>query len=156
MRTVMDKQQIEILGRNRLISELVAADLEVSIPLRDRGVDLIAYRELSASTERFVAIPIQMKASSKEAFSIDEKYQRTCNLLIAYVWGVRAPELTATYVLTHQEAMDIAREMKWKFTDGQFTTSSPGKKLRKLLDVHKINNPEQWWEKIQKVSASAH
>jgi hypothetical protein len=152
----MDKQQVEILGRNRLISELVAADLEVSIPLRDRGVDLIAYRELISSTERFVAIPIQMKASSKEAFSIDEKYQKTRNLLIAYVWGVRVPELTATYVLTHEEAMNIAREMNWRFTAGQFTTSSPSKKLRKLLDFHKINNPEQWWDKIQKVSASAH
>ena len=39
----MDTQMIEIMGRNRLIDELLRAGLEVALPLRDRGIDLIAY-----------------------------------------------------------------------------------------------------------------
>jgi len=38
----MDTQTIEILGRNRLVTELISAGIEVALPLRDHGVDLIA------------------------------------------------------------------------------------------------------------------
>jgi len=150
----MDKQQIEILGRNRLISELVAADLEVSIPIRDRGVDIIAYRELSGKFPKFVAAPIQMKAASNAAFSIDEKYQRISSLILAFVWGLRYPDSAYTYALTHKESLAIAKKMKWKFSNGRFSTSKPSEKLRELLESHKIKNPDQWWEKIQKVTNS--
>ena len=43
MDSVLDTQSIEILGRNRLINELIGAGIEVAQPLRDRGIDLIAY-----------------------------------------------------------------------------------------------------------------
>jgi predicted methyltransferase MtxX (methanogen marker protein 4) len=36
-------QQIEIMGRNRLVNELIAAGIAVAVPLRDRGIDVIAY-----------------------------------------------------------------------------------------------------------------
>ena len=43
MRGTVDSQLIEIIGRNRLINELLRGGLEVATPLRDRGIDLIAY-----------------------------------------------------------------------------------------------------------------
>lgn len=49
---------IEILGRNRLVDELLVAGLEVALPLRDRGIDLIAYVDLAAVASRFAAVPI--------------------------------------------------------------------------------------------------
>ena len=55
-----DTQKIEIIGRNRLINELLAADLEVAQPLRDRGIDLIAYLDIDDAIDRFVAFPIQL------------------------------------------------------------------------------------------------
>ncbi len=86
----MDAQQIELLGRTRLMSELLEADLEVAVPARDRGVDLIAYADLGSRVKNFVAVPIQMKAFSTSGFGINKKYEKVSNLLLAYVWGVRS------------------------------------------------------------------
>jgi|SoiMethySBSTD1v2_1073268.scaffolds.fasta_scaffold1648672_2 hypothetical protein len=61
----MDTQTGEILGRNRLIHELRLAGLEVAVPQRDRGVDLIAYVEREDSTSQFAAVAIQMKAAAR-------------------------------------------------------------------------------------------
>ena len=43
----MDSQAVELLGRNRLVSDLLQAGLEVALPVRDRGIDLIAYANLN-------------------------------------------------------------------------------------------------------------
>jgi predicted methyltransferase MtxX (methanogen marker protein 4) len=56
----MDSQTVEIIGRNRLVNELLAAGLEVATPLRDRGIDLIAYVDLDEAIGRFAAFPIQL------------------------------------------------------------------------------------------------
>ena len=39
---MLDSQVTEYLGRNLLIDQLLRAGVEVAIPVRDRGVDLIA------------------------------------------------------------------------------------------------------------------
>jgi hypothetical protein len=41
-----DSQRVEIMGRHRLNNELIAAGLEVAVPICDRGVDLIAYADV--------------------------------------------------------------------------------------------------------------
>lgn len=84
-----DTQLIELMGRNRQIHELLLAGLEVALPVRDRGVDLLAYLDLESSSFSFVAVPIQMKAASTRSFSVDQKYQKISNLIIAYVWGLQ-------------------------------------------------------------------
>ncbi len=45
-RKSIDPQVVELLGRNKLISDLLRAGLEVALPMRDRGIDLIAYVDL--------------------------------------------------------------------------------------------------------------
>ncbi|MGA3024700.1 MAG: hypothetical protein ABSF98_08030 [Bryobacteraceae bacterium] len=40
-----DSQVVKVLGRNLLIAELLGAGLEVALPIRDRGIDLIAYAD---------------------------------------------------------------------------------------------------------------
>jgi len=90
----MDTQLVEIIGRQRLISDLLTADLEIALPIRDRGVDLIAYADLRDQVAHFTACPIQMKAALEASFSIDRKYARFPNLLIAYVWHVSEPRNT--------------------------------------------------------------
>lgn len=81
----MDSQVLEILGRNQLIGELLRAGLEVSLPIRDRGIDLIAYADLNSDVQKFPARPIQMKAASNRSFGLDQKYAKFPDLLIAYV-----------------------------------------------------------------------
>ena len=40
-----DSQLTEIAGKHLLISRLVAAGFEVAQPLRDKGIDLVAYQD---------------------------------------------------------------------------------------------------------------
>jgi len=52
----MDPQLVELAGRNWLTSQLLQAGLEVARPERDRGIDLIAYRDMD-ERNRFLAYP---------------------------------------------------------------------------------------------------
>jgi hypothetical protein len=154
----VDTQTIEILGRNRLVEELLVAGLEVAVPQRDRGIDLIAYVDLASDTSKFVAVPIQMKAASTRAFSIDAKYAKISNLVIAYVWGLRAPEHAQSFALTYLEAVQVADRMHWTSTAswkrGAYSTSSPSKRLCELLDPYKMS-AQAWRRKISSVSQVA-
>jgi hypothetical protein len=129
----MDTQVIELLGRNRLISELLRARLEVAVPERDRGVDLIAYVDLESQVASFVARPIQMKASSRQGFSVYRKYSKVRDLILAFVWNLEDPERAATFALTYPEVVAIADRMAWTKTaswiqKGWYSTSRPGRK----------------------------
>src|SRR5207302_8738000 len=102
-----DSQQVELMGRNRLVNELIAAGVEVSIPIRDRGIDVIAYLDRDDDLGRFIAVPIQMKASSKPRFGVDQKYRRTKNILLAFVWKVGQVGKEQTYAMTYPEGERI-------------------------------------------------
>lgn len=147
----MDTQTIELLGRNRLMDELLLAGLEVALPARDRGVDLIAYVDLESKVSSFIALPIQMKAASTQAFSIDHKYSKISNLVLAYAWGLQSPPHAKTYALTYHEALDVAERMAWTKTKawakGIYSTSAPSKKLCQLLQPYRMLS-DAWWQKI--------
>src|SRR6476661_2208070 len=113
----MESQIIELLGRNRLIDELLRAGLEVAMPIRDRGIDLIAYSDIDKRLTRFVSCPIQMKAAMTRSFSLATKYSRVRNLLIAYVWHLEDLGKTMTFALTYQEALAIADRLGWTQTE---------------------------------------
>jgi hypothetical protein len=154
----MDTQVVELLGRNRLISELLRAGLEVAVPARDRGVDLIAYLDLESEVASFVARPIQMKASSGEHFSIDRKYQKVRDLILAFVWHLERPERAMTYALTYSEAIAIADEMGWTRTaswvdKGAYSTQNPSVKLAHLLEPY-VMNAERWRRKVGQAPGS--
>lgn len=147
----MDPQVIEVLGRGHLISELLRAGLEVAEPVRDRGVDLIAYSDLDATLTVFVACPIQMKASAAESFSIDAKYAAFPNLIIAHVWHVNDDEVPITFALTYPESLAMASALGWTDTaswaKGYYTTTSPSERLRALLAPH-LMTPASWRTKV--------
>ncbi len=147
----LDTQMIELLGRSRLIDQLLRAGLEVALPQRDRGVDLIAYADLSAQVDRFSARPIQMKASSKRAFSLNQKYARISDLIMAYVWHVDAPEQTVIHALTYDQALSVAEEAGWTKTPswatGSYSTSRPSKRIEALLEPFRMT-PAKWRELV--------
>jgi hypothetical protein len=130
----LDPQVVELMGRQRLIVELLRDGLEVAVPVRDRGFDLIAYADMNRQVARFASRPIQMKAATVSAFGIDQKYERISGLILAYVWHLGEPQATVTYSLSYTEAVKIAEDMGWTETaswqQGRYTTTSPSKKLR--------------------------
>ena len=145
----LDTQVVELLGRQRLMAELLRDGLEVAVPVRDRGVDLIAYADLSRQVSRFAARPIQMKAFTASGFSVARKYTRIADLLLAYVWYLSEARPPVTYGLPYAAAVQIAETMGWTETaswkdGGVYTTTSPSKRLLSLLEPYSIE-PGKWW-----------
>lgn len=147
-----DTQIIEIRGRHRLIDEILQPGLEVALPIRDRGIDLIVYADLLEHVPTFAARPIQMKASSEQSFGLYRKYSRFPGLIIAYVWHLAAPARAVTFALTYSEAYGIAEQIGWTKTSswiegGGYSTQSPSAMLIELLEPHRMT-PKAWWHKI--------
>jgi len=108
----LDTQSIEIIGRGRLVEQLLLGNVEVAVPTRDRGIDLIAYLDLGVS---FVACPIQLKAATGRAFSISGKYAKFPSLIHAFVWNITG-EKTEIYALTQLQAIEVAEQMGYTKT----------------------------------------
>ena len=147
----LDTQVVELLGRQRLMGELLRDGLEVAVPARDRGVDLIAYADLSQQVRSFAARPIQMKAFSATGFGVAQKYERIADLLLAYVWNLETPQEAVTFAMSYDEAVSVAKEMGWTKTPswkkGAYSTSAPSKKLIARLERHKMT-PGRWWHLV--------
>lgn len=133
----MDTQQVEIIGRNLLVSACVADGLEVSQPLRDRGIDLIIFDD-NARHGQFSALPVQLKASSSRSFSVHAKYAKFPNLLMAYTWYSDNPVDARLYIMTYKDALRIADATGWLNTPswingGGYSTQAPSKKIETML-----------------------
>jgi len=150
-----DSQLTEIAGKHLLISRLVAAGFEVAQPLRDKGIDLVAYRDGEDGKE-FAAYPIQLKASSHESFSLDKKYERFGpRLLIAYVWNVQDPEHSDVYALTFGDALQVMKKKGYAETDswtkkGYYFVRSAGIELKEILEPYKMTT-KRWQEKLHAI-----
>jgi hypothetical protein len=143
----MDAQQVEIFGRNWLINRIIEDGLEVARPERDRGVDLIAYKDL-AKTGRFVARPIQMKAATHARFGIDKRFALIAKLLVVFVWLKEE----AAFTLTYPEAVHVGEEMGYTDTDswrlrGKYDTTRPSARLRTTLEPYRMG-PGAWRRRI--------
>lgn len=142
---MLDSQQVEILGRSRLKAALIEAGMEVATPERDNGVDLIVYR-WSPETGIFAARPIQMKAASGFAFSVDRKYEHIPHLILAYVMKVRAEH--EIYALWYRDAVNVADSLGWTktaswATGGGYTRTYGSKNLVQALGPYKMA-PSDW------------
>jgi len=143
---------VEIIGRNRLVDQLLRAGLEVALPLRDRGIDLLVYADLGENRADFQARPIQMKSSSKQGYGIHRKYKKFADLLIAHVWNVRCEDDVVIYATTYDEAVMIGDEMGWTKTNSwidknAYSTRAPSKRLMGLLEPFRMT-PERWRERL--------
>lgn len=145
---ILDSQVVEVIGRQILVEQLLRAGIEVAAPIRDRGVDLVAYSERSADAPGFVAFPIQMKAASRRAWNIDRKYANIDGLILAYVWHVEEPAKAVVYAMTYGDAVGIAEACgyagspSWQ-DGGYYASSNPSANLMSLLEKHQMT-PEAW------------
>jgi hypothetical protein len=149
----MDTQIIELIGKQRLTSELLRAGLEVAIPIRDRGIDLIVYADIDERLTQFVACPIQMKAATTRSFGLARKYARVRNLLIVYIWELHDLSQTVIYALTYPEALAIAEKLgwtktkSWRFLHRAYSTTRPSAEIVALLEPYRMTS-DKWWQKI--------
>jgi hypothetical protein len=94
-----------------------------------------------------------MKASTHESLSLDRKYQKIHNILIAYVWNVSAAEHTDIYFLTFNDAVKVMEIKGYADTDswkkrGYYFVRNAGAELKELLKQYGMT-AEQWREKTQ-------
>ena len=148
-----DTQIIEIIGRNYLVNQLLTAGIEVAIPVRDHGVDLIAYLDIDSIVEGYAARPIQIKASSSQIFIIDKKYSRFPHLILVYIWNLKTSARTVVFGLNYEDALLVANEMGYLKTksweNGKYVTTAPSEKLINLLHPY-IMTEEKWISTLRK------
>ena len=94
----MDGQLVELVNTHSVIESILEASLDVAMPIRDDGVDLICYRRKGDGA--WISAPIQVKSR----FDIRQKYLQRLGLLMCYVCS-----RDKIYVLTHTRAMEIAK-----------------------------------------------
>ena len=140
----MDSQQVELVGTTLFEAELIRQGFEVAKPRRDRGIDLIVYT--SDPGGPFRAVPIQLKVSTRTAFSLDLKYESFTGLVIAYVWEIHATP--RYFLLTYPEAAAVAGDQalstpSWK-KDGYFAEGPATKKRRTLLETYEARWAWLW------------
>lgn len=157
---MLDSGAIELVGRYHLIAELLADGIEVAMPIRDRGVDLIAYLETHKPTDHFYSLPIQLKVSSRRSFSLDKKYASIRGLLLVYAWGATGPETEREfYAMNYSQAKKLLDEMGHAATDswtikGRYVTSRPSERLIKAMRRHKMTRGN-WLKRITNQSGEA-
>jgi hypothetical protein len=155
----MDKQQIGLIGKHILIADLIAADLEVAEPLRDRGIDLIAFRDGIDGGE-FEACPIQLKTASSATFSVDKKYEHFSDLRIVYVWKAKNPVDAEFYCLTYPESIRVLKAMNGaQFSSventGHWVSTNPSGTLKKKLKDFQVKEPKDWPSRLGMTEPSA-
>lgn len=137
---LLDTQQVEIIGRNLLISACIADGVEVSQPLRDKGIDLVIYDDHSDNNQ-FNAVPVQLKASSARSFSVNAKYAKFPGMFMAYTWHSVNPAEAQLYIMSYGQAIEIANEAGWLKTEswerGGYSTQSPSRSLINALEKYK-------------------
>lgn len=125
---------VELRGRHRLLEALALDRIEVALPVRDRGVDLIVYDDADARSGSFRAWPVQLKASSLRSFAIDKKYARCPHLFLVYVWCLARAGHEEIYALRYSEAVEVGNAMGYTQTSswidkGKYVSTRPSRKL---------------------------
>ncbi len=148
----MDTQQVEIIGKHLLIANLMAAEIEIAEPIRDRGIDLIAFSD-GLAAGKFFACPIQLKTSTKEGFGLYQKYDRFPELKIVYVWHAASPKDAQFFVLTYRDALGVLEKMRYDQTDSwkkgkRYITTRPSTELKDSLALYRVTSLEQWTARL--------
>lgn len=147
----MDAATLRLIGRNRVIDDLLRAGLQVSLPISEgTGIDLFAYSTPRSTHDTWSCSPIRVRASSGRAFGVDEGAERISGLLHAFVWGVGSAD-ERVYVLGHRDARRIAEQMGFALPQtGQialYEHQAPIRSLMELIEPFRTT-PEMWRDRL--------
>jgi len=149
----LKSQQVEVIGRNIVINQLVHEGIEVAEPVRDRGIDLVAYLSKEEGADRFRARPLQLKVASERSFSIRRKYLEFNQMYVVYVWRVAYPaEDSEIYVLDTQEMVAVGDERGWTSKDtwtkdDRWDETRVTKATKRVIKKHRVRLGE-WRAKL--------
>ena len=131
--------QIERIGTARFAERLYRENIKVSYPDIDDGVDIIVYQDRPA-TNKFRAVPIQLKCYRQSGFYTDTKYLGISDLFIVYLWNVTEDANLRMFCMPYGAAEEIVSEKKWKRDKkGRVAKSSETRPLRDSLAIYETN-----------------
>lgn len=130
------ERRVERLGLVYLVNQLEAEHICVASPEFDSGIDFIAY--ISKDTTHFHAVPVQLKASTKNGFYTNQKYLQIMGLKIVYLWNVsdNLAQIKA-FSLPYTEAEDIVDVQNRSRKDGVYFTQS-SRRLFQALQQYEV------------------
>jgi hypothetical protein len=94
---------LELVGRARLMDELLEDGVNVALPMSACEIDMLAYVDSRTAAGRMVSVPIKIATCCADALSSNLEAARAPGLLIALVWGISNPEHLRTFALTPAE-----------------------------------------------------
>jgi hypothetical protein len=151
MKAANHANNIEVLGRNHLVAQLIQDDVHAAIPLWDQGLDLIAYFN---DGRGLCTRGIQLKANEGARFGLHRKYDGVAGLLMVYVWHVKESRSVEIYAMTYHEAFAILEERghtlteSWNKPNGGYSIPNVQGKLLDRLQPYRML-PGMWQERMK-------
>jgi hypothetical protein len=99
----MESEMLELVGRARLMDELLEDGVNVAVPMGACEMDILAYLDSGTAACRIVSVPIKVASFCSDALSSNLWAARASGLLIALVWDISNPEHVRTFAFTPAE-----------------------------------------------------
>jgi hypothetical protein len=139
----MDSEMLELVGRARLMDEMMEDGVNVALPMGACEMDMLAYVNSRTGPCRIVSVPINVASFCSDALSSNLEAARVSGLLIALVWGIGNPEDVRTFALTPAELTVV----KMIEIIGRANACTPEVVLRNALEPFAMS-PGKWRKKI--------
>jgi hypothetical protein len=135
-------------------SQVREAGLRLVEPSQKNGIDYLICSQTTADNER-ASIPVKLKTSTYEVFSLYKKESRIPRLLVTYVWHAKEPKSSEVYALTYDEALGIIKSKPYFNTrswidDGGYSVTHAGAELKEMLKEYQMT-PEKWHQKLHSI-----
>jgi hypothetical protein len=108
------------------VSLFISDGIEVARTERDIGIDLLVFEKNQTLNEQLTVLPVKLKAFGNRGFSLNEKKYK--NMYMAYVWLNGNSSEAEVYLMSFEQAVDIARTSYYNKYKNVYT-GSPKKTL---------------------------
>ena len=133
-------------------SQVRKAGLRLIEPSRRNGIDFFISSE-SQADDGGVLLPVKLRASIHEVFSLYKKESRIPRLLMAYIWHANEARESEVYALTYKEALEIVKSKPYVTSkswidEGGYSVTHAGGELKEKLKGYRMT-PEKWRQRLQ-------
>lgn len=137
----LSKRQIEKVGVAYVVEQLYREGLRFAMPDIDDGIDFIVYDH--GESVPFRAVPVQLKAFSREEFYSDKKYLRIQGLFIVYLWNVGSGRPVQAFGMPYLEAEKIVDRRGYSRSKGIYAITGGSGPIRDAMRPFKVHNWRQ-------------
>jgi len=152
-----DSGQVETTRQSGIrvfASQVRQAGLRLVEPSKKNGIDFFICSGARANEDN-TSLPVKLKTSIHEVFSLDKKESRIPRLLVAYVWHAKEPKDSRIYALTYDQALEIVKKKAYSTTkswidEGGYSVTHAGAELKEMLREYQMT-PEKWRQRLQSI-----